>query len=50
MVLNDYDRIVEEEGRLSDLFSGYIDPEPEEEPEPDCGLRDDHSGRRPRRR
>ncbi|MCL6269975.1 RNA polymerase sigma factor RpoD [Sansalvadorimonas sp. 2012CJ34-2] len=35
MVLNDYDRIVEEEGRLSDLFSGYIDPEPEEEPEPE---------------
>ncbi len=30
LVLNDYDRIVEEEGRLSDLFSGYIDPEPEQ--------------------
>ena len=28
-VLNEYDRIVEEEGRLSDLFSGYIDPDAE---------------------
>ncbi|WP_211827884.1 RNA polymerase sigma factor RpoD [Kistimonas asteriae] len=28
-ILNEYDRIVEEEGRLSDLFSGYIDPDAE---------------------
>ncbi|GAA4648672.1 RNA polymerase sigma factor RpoD [Kistimonas scapharcae] len=37
-VLNEYDRIVEEEGRLSDLFSGYIDPDAEVQqstPEPD---------------
>ncbi len=27
IVLNEYSRIVEEEGRLSDLFSGYIDPD-----------------------
>ncbi|WP_281646133.1 RNA polymerase sigma factor RpoD [Parendozoicomonas sp. Alg238-R29] len=29
LILNDYYRIVEEEGRLSDLFTGYIDPEPD---------------------
>ena len=28
-VLHEYDRIVEERGRLSDLFSGYIDPDAE---------------------
>ncbi|OQX37278.1 MAG: RNA polymerase sigma factor RpoD [Oceanospirillales bacterium LUC14_002_19_P2] len=28
-ILNEYDRIVEEKGRLSDLFSGYIDPDAE---------------------
>ena len=27
IVLGEYNRIVEEEGRLSDLFSGYIDPD-----------------------
>lgn len=30
LILSDYYRIVEEEGRLSDLFTGYIDPEPEQ--------------------
>ncbi len=29
LILSDYYRIVEEEGRLTDLFSGYIDPEPD---------------------
>lgn len=29
IILNEYDRIVEEEGRLSDLFSGFIDPNAE---------------------
>ena len=32
LILSDYYRIVEEEGRLSDLFTGYIDPEPEPAP------------------
>ncbi|CAM3761045.1 RNA polymerase sigma factor RpoD [Parendozoicomonas haliclonae] len=31
LVLNEYQRIVDEEGRLSDLFTGYIDPVDEEE-------------------
>ncbi|MDE1463230.1 RNA polymerase sigma factor RpoD [Spartinivicinus poritis] len=30
-VLNEYDKIVEEEGRLSDLFNGFIDPDSETE-------------------
>ena len=34
LVLNDYYRLVEEEGRLSDLFSGYVDPEPVGTPVP----------------
>ncbi|MTI15080.1 RNA polymerase sigma factor RpoD [Sansalvadorimonas verongulae] len=32
LILSDYYRIVEEEGRLSDLFTGYIDPEPDPAP------------------
>ncbi|MCX4028013.1 RNA polymerase sigma factor RpoD [Endozoicomonas sp. SM1973] len=28
-ILNEYDKIVEEEGRLSDLFNGFIDPDSE---------------------
>ncbi len=34
LILNDYYRLVEEEGRLTDLFTGYIDPEPDTPPEP----------------
>ncbi|WP_252176964.1 RNA polymerase sigma factor RpoD [Endozoicomonas sp. 4G] len=30
IVLDEYDRIVEEEGRLTDLISGYIDPDSDE--------------------
>ncbi|WP_163832381.1 RNA polymerase sigma factor RpoD [Spartinivicinus ruber] len=30
-ILNEYDKIVEEEGRLSDLFNGFIDPDSETE-------------------
>ncbi|WOG28999.1 RNA polymerase sigma factor RpoD [Endozoicomonas sp. 8E] len=30
IVLDEYDRIIEEEGRLTDLISGYIDPDSEE--------------------
>ena len=32
IVLDEYDRIIEEEGRLTDLISGYIDPDSEEAP------------------
>ncbi|MET4696039.1 RNA polymerase sigma factor RpoD [Endozoicomonas lisbonensis] len=32
IVLDEYDRIIEEEGRLTDLISGYIDPDSEETP------------------
>lgn len=32
IVLDEYDRIIEEEGRLTDLISGYIDPDSEEPP------------------
>ena len=31
IVLDEYDRIIEEEGRLTDLISGYIDPDSMEE-------------------
>ncbi|WP_422135236.1 MULTISPECIES: RNA polymerase sigma factor RpoD [unclassified Endozoicomonas] len=30
IVLDEYDRIIEEEGRLTDLISGYIDPDSDE--------------------
>lgn len=33
-IINAYKRIVEDEGRLSDLFSGYIDPDGEPNPSP----------------
>ncbi|UYM14219.1 RNA polymerase sigma factor RpoD [Endozoicomonas euniceicola] len=32
IVLDEYDRIIEEEGRLTDLISGYIDPDSDEAP------------------
>ena len=32
IVLDEYDRIIEEEGRLTDLISGYIDPDTDETP------------------
>ena len=32
IVLDEYDRIIEEEGRLTDLISGYIDPDSDETP------------------
>ena len=32
IVLDEYDRIIEEEGRLTDLISGYIDPDAEPAP------------------
>ncbi|MRI31814.1 RNA polymerase sigma factor RpoD [Endozoicomonas sp. OPT23] len=34
LVLDEYDRIVEEEGRLTDLISGYIDPDSDPIPAP----------------
>ncbi|KEQ16957.1 RNA polymerase sigma factor RpoD [Endozoicomonas numazuensis] len=34
IVLDEYDRIIEEEGRLTDLISGYIDPDSDPVPAP----------------
>ena len=34
IVIDEYDRIIEEEGRLTDLISGYIDPDSDEPPAP----------------
>ncbi len=34
LILDEYDRIVEEEGRLTDLISGYIDPDSDPVPAP----------------
>ncbi len=46
IVLDEYDRIIETEGRLNDLISGYIDPDEEEIPAaatPELGLGDFNS-------